>query len=398
MKRLAFLFFLLFPSIAVPQSVRPKTTAAPARPSLDLLVARVDAYWKLLLAGRRLRAAVYVLPSDRNKFGLGTTPQFTNPRLKSLELSKDRTEATVTVTINRFIPSFPSEMDWPVTEHWVFQRGTWYCRHAPQFFPMATASPEQMEMARQQIRDRLHFEKTAFDFGTVKQGKNAVLTLKYTLTGDDSVSVTLKSTSPGSENECYNCSRERGINLMDLKELPPGTHKEFSVEVPTWGYDGPVSEQFFIVAKIKNVDAPFEFSVRGNVYAPVSMIPRLLKFKKGEHEKEVVMRNNSKSDLEVNPAISETRAITIEPLPAVIPPGQQLTLKVKLGDTADSAVPNTVDNVAITFVKSVDDVAGLSFRVYLNSGEENQQKTSNRTADSQIQELIRQNQVRSPKR
>jgi hypothetical protein len=407
MKRVSILVFILFPCMAVPQSIRPRTTAAPVRPSLDLLVSRVDAYWKLLLNKQRFQAASYITLSDRNKFQAGATPPFRNPKLKSIELSANRTEATVTVVVQRIIPELRGEVEWPVTQQWRFEKVNWYCRYEPDLpiLPGARPTPQQLEIARKEIRKRFRFEKTAFDFGTVRQGKNVLLTLKYSLSGADPASLTLKAPSH-SVDSCLNCSRERDINIVNQglhaneQKLLPGTNQELTIEVPTWSYDGPVRERFSLIAKVQDVDVSFEFSVKGNVYAPVSMIPSILRFKKGERKKEVVMRNNSKSDLEVNRAISETRAITFEPLPARIPAGRELRFTVTIGgEMADSAFPNTIDNVAITFVKSVEDMAGLSFKVFVNYQEQEKQETiAVPGVDSRIQDLMKQSPLKPPNR
>jgi hypothetical protein len=402
MRRLSILFLVLFPCAATTQTNRPRAAAAHARPSLDLLVSRVDAYWKLLLANQRLLAASYINSPDRNRFRAGVTPQFREPRLKSLELSTNRTEATVTVIVKRIIPELRGEIEWPVVDQWRFENGNWYCRYDPHL-PMLTgaavkrATPEELAVIKTEIRKRLQFEKTAFDFETVRQGTNVLLTLKYSLSGDDPVLLTLKAPRQ-SVNVCLSCSRERDINIVNQgvhaieQKLSPGANQELTIEVPTWSYVGPVSERFTLIAKTERVEVPFEFSVQGNVYAPVSMIPVMLKFGKGEREKEVVMRNSSKSDVEVNRAISETRAITIEPLPAKIPAGQELKLTVRTAEALDSSLPNTVDNMAITFVKSVDGMAGLSFKVYINYQEEEEQQQTITVpgVDSRIQEQMKQ--------
>jgi hypothetical protein len=400
MKRLVLASLIFLPCMAVAQTVHPRPPAARPRPSLDLLVTRVDEFWKLLLAKKMLQAAAYVRPSDRSKFSSGGISTFKEPRLKSLELSSDRTEATVTVVVKRIVVALRGEIEWPYINRWHFEKGNWYCRYESfnSILPSGNpnrATPEQVEAAKAEIRSRLRFEKTAFDFGRVDLGQKVVLSLKYSLTGGDPVSVTLQSRS--FPDEC--CGIRRSIHMSpEEQKLLPGADQEMTVEVPTRDYDGAVNERFTLVAKVQNLEVPFEFSVQGYVYAPVSMIPRALRFKKGEREKQVVMRNNSHSDLQVKPAISETRQISIEPLPATIPAGQELKLTVRAGEALDSLVVETPDNVAITFVKPVDGMGGLSFRVIVNAQEENEkQKTAAPDADDQIRELIRQNKQRLPK-
>jgi hypothetical protein len=107
--------------------------------------------------------------------------------------------------------------------------------------------------------------------------------------------------------------------------------------------------------------------VKGNVYVPVSITPRTLKFQKEESEKEVRIRNNAKSDLELLPVYTETGQVIVEPLPATVLPGQEIVLKVTLGKESASLRENQDDVLAIPFAKPVDGVNSLSLSVILNA-------------------------------
>jgi hypothetical protein len=335
-------------------------------PSLDLLVSRIDSYWKLLLQKRKLQASQYIVPSDRENFEASDLPPFSNPRLKSIELSADSAEAKTVVTVMRtFLPQ-ATVMEWPVTEQWKFEKGNWYRQISPRRGPMnagesaASEAPdsEQLEKEKRELREMLRFEKTVFDFGTVRVGASVHLNLKYSLSGNEPLVAKFNDFAEG--------FMVRGLN--DQK-LSPG-QQELSIEVPTWNYDGAVSEHVALIAYRHNVEIPFEFTIQGNVYVPVSA-PGHLRFKEGETEKEILVRNNSKSDLELLPSFSELGAIIIEPLPTSIRAGQQAKLKVKIAPAFQTVQRNTIDNMAISFAHPVDGVPSLGISFILNYHEVN---------------------------
>jgi hypothetical protein len=379
-----FYFSLCIGVLAAPQNKPGRRVPTPAKPqrgtarsSLDLLLSRVDRYWDLMLKGNRTQAASFIAASDRTDFAKGPIQQFRQPVVKSFEFSQDPNEVIVTVVVKRTIPPLTVGMDWPVKEHWKFESGTWYRRYDPQFLPllgdMKPLNTAELEIYRQLFRQKLHFEKTEFDLGSVNQGTNVVIHLKYSLTNPEPIPVTLKYTMPTSE--CAECSRERGIGFIGTKEqsLLPGQDQKLTIEVPTWNYDGPVEDHFTLVAKASEIEIPFEFTVRGNVYTPLSVVPRSLQFHKGEREKEILIRNNSKKEISINQYISETRAIKLDPFPIVLQPGEEVKVKVRAGEAIDDALPGTVDRMAITHT-AVDGFVGLSYKIYLNVPEEKEEK------------------------
>jgi hypothetical protein len=399
-KKWILLTFLFLPCVWSQNTIQTSSKTISPKPSLDLLVARVDRYWRLLLDRKRVQAASFILSSDRDRFSSVTTPQFRAPQLKSLELSSDRNEATVTVIVKRIVPPFPAEMNWPVVEKWRFEKGTWYRRYDPQSMPILGSakariwSPADIEAARLEIRKKIHFEKTTFDFGTVNQGKNVVITAEYKLDGTDPLPITLISSVPSSD--CPDCTRERGINLMGAKDpkLLPGKEQELSIEVPTWNYDGSVEEKFTLVAKLENIEVPIGFKVQGRVYTPLTISPKFLSFREGEREKEIIMKNNSQNDLRLEQFLSETHAVTLHPFPVVIPPGEQRTFTVRTQESANTAFAGALERTVITYAP-VDGFSGNSYKVYLNIPEEKPEREAT-PMDKEIQKIIRRNRTTLP--
>jgi hypothetical protein len=344
-----------------PKAAGSTTQTAPARPSLDALAARIDGYWKLLSERKKAKAGEYVIAADRDNFYSSTIPTFTNPQLKSLELSADRKEATATVLVKREMQPFKRMMDWPVVERWRFERGTWY-----RSFPKMTKLPlpetgnpqalsaEEIEPVKAQIRKDLKIEKAVLDFGTVRDAAPLQLNLKCTWSGKDPLLLRFKT------------PLGFGIQGGDELEIKPG-ETDLRIIVPVWQFDGPVRERITITARRQGVDVLYEIEVRGNVYVPVAVSPKILKFSRGENEKQVRIRNNSKSDIELLPISSETGKIIVEPIPARVPAGQEVTLKVKLDKGTESLKTNKIDSLVIPLSKPVDDVNSISIAITMNA-------------------------------
>jgi hypothetical protein len=394
MRRVALAFTILFGLLPAAAAQIHKSISVSGQPSLDLLVTRVDNYWKLLLQRKITQAAQYIAVSDRKNFNLEYAVAFSDPCIKSLELSKDRTEAKIALTIKRIMPPMMN-VEWPVKQKWRFEKGNWYLQFKPEAAPNLfsgnakdSSEPldrEQMESAKSELREMLHFEKSVLDFGTVRQGAGVPLNLKYAFTSDKALPVMVKKSDPD-------------IAIQGLKEecLVPGQERELLVKFPAWKYDGAVNAHIILTVYWKGIGVPFEISVKGNVYVPVSIIPPNLCFSKGEREKEILIRNNSKSDIVLRQAFSETGQVTVEPLPTTIPAGQQLKMKVKVGQALDTAKANTQDNISIPLEQPVDDMTSITFAVVANCIERKQNTQFDPSQSEDVQDLIRRSKVNMP--
>ena len=329
--------------------------------SLDTLVSRVDGYWNALLQKKKGQAAEYVAAEDRDRFYNSNPPSFSNPHLKSLELSADRKEVMVTMVVTRTMPPSGAKVDWPVTDRWRFEKGNWY-RTLPvkSRFPIPGTEREgnpvgeDSEALKNEVRKLLTIENTALDFGTVRENKPLILILKYTLEGKEPLGAIIETPAGF------------GIQGGNEQILNPGEH-ELRINVPTWQLDGAVNERIVMTVRRPGVEVPFEIEVKGNVYVPVSIAPKTLKFQREESEKEVRIRNNSKSDLDLLPVYSETSQVLVQPLPATVLPGQEIVLKVKLGKESALLGANQTDVLTIPFAKPVDNVNALGLSVIMNA-------------------------------
>jgi hypothetical protein len=366
-----------------------KKTMTPAKPSLDLLAARVDSYWKLLLERKKAQASAYVLPEHRDKYLDLTIARFSNPRLKSLEPSADSTEAKGVVTIKRVLPF--GEMDWPVTSNWIFKSSNWYLKLHTDSMPNDETPPPPGKIKREaetfELQKLLRFEQFTLDFGMVPRGEAISLRLKYSLDGEEGILTRIKTSNPN--------IKVQGLNN---RQLLPGKSMELTVVVPTRIYEGVVQESLELVARRGSVDVPYKFVVQGFVYVPVTFNPKILRLNPNNdaREKELLIRNNSRSDLEIRSISSPSGALELEPMPLTIPSGKQMTLKLKQVREVEKA--NTSEKLILKFAQPVEDVAALEIPVVLNSADTRDGLIHDLLADPGIQKQIQENLKRSPKK
>ena len=333
------------------------------KPSLDALVARVSAYWELMAKGKKDQALQYVQPESKDYFLPGQAPSFSEPRITDLELATDPTEVWVTVNIRRVLPGIPRPLDCPVKERWVYQGGRWLVV-IPKLSPPFTAltreqpakpasTPEETEKKRQSVSEALHFENSRIDFGRVRQGERVPVELGYRLVGNEAMAWKLTDAPRGLMR-----SRSGG------KELIPGEGQKIEMGFLTQDYDGEVNATFTVLVEHAGVEVPYEFSIRGYVYTPVSVSPRSLRFLKGESSKEITLTNNSKSELGIVSARAQQSSLDVQPLPQTVAPGAVCRLTVKL--TRKGYETNYRDELALQFESPVDDMQSVILPVILN--------------------------------
>ena len=331
------------------------------RPSLDALVTRASAYWELLAKGQKDRALEYVQPPSREAYLARQTPAFSDPRVIGLELSAAPAEVWVTVKVKRVLPLIPGPVDWPVKEKWAFDGGKWLVVIAklPSTFAPATSSqpripaanPEETDKERQSIGEALHFENSKIDFGTVRQGQEVPIELKYQLTGNKAMAWKVRGGPRG--------LMRRGSGG---KELVSGEGQKIELRLLTQDHDGEISATFAVLAGSAGVEVPYEFTIHGYVYAPVSISPRALRFLKGESAKEVTLRNNSKSALQIIPV--REMGFDVQPLPQTIAPGGECRLTVKLKLKGIQA--NHREDIDLRFAEPVDGMLSIGLPVIVN--------------------------------
>jgi len=366
-----------------------KKTLSQARPSLDLLAARVTDYWKLLLERKKAQASNYVLPEHRDQYLELTVAKFSDPRLKSLEPSEDRTEAKVVVTIKRVLPF--GEMDWPVTATWVFKSNNWYLKLDMNSMPNEKTPPPpgkiKSEADKYELQKRLRFEQSTLDFGMVPRGEAVSLAMKYTLNGEEEIFAKINTSNPAIK-----------VQGLSNRRLLPGKSMELTVVVPTRIYEGVVNESIDLVARLGDAEVPFKFVVQGFVYVPVTFSPKILRLNPNNdaREKELLIRNNSRSTLEIQSFSSPSGALELEPMPLTLPSGRQTTLKMKQVREVEKA--NASEKLILKFAEPVEDVAALEIPVVLNSADTRDGLIHDLLAEPGIQKQIQENLKKAPKR
>jgi hypothetical protein len=380
-------FFLDAPDMVLSETQNvPKQSSAGARsaaptsavrPSLDLLKARVNEYWSLLARDRKSEALQYVEPSRRADFKAWPMPPFSGPRITTLALSPKAEEVYVTVEVKRvFPPPMPATpISWPLTESWVFRNGNWFVQaEKPAEFPFSATpgrpnasalSPAEIAKRQKAIQDALHFETTEFSFGTVRRGDSVALSLGYELTGNEAFVIHFKEWP----DDFY---------LSD-GTLPAGK-AQIKAEFLTKAYAGEVNEKLTAIISSHGTEIPYEFTLHGFVYTPVYATPMTLRFLSGEHAKEILVKNISKSEVVINNYLS-TKEFDVTPLPQTIPPGGTCTLKVTI--VKDRPEKNLIDTLSLSFDKSVEDLGGLDVGIVRNYQEVHQKSQA-----EELQELL----------
>jgi hypothetical protein len=383
------LAILCLGQIALAQA--PSKESAAEKPSLNSLVERVDNYWNLILQRKRLQAAEYVDPSAREKFLEQNVSPFSDPILKSLELSADRTEARVVVTIKRSSPIGSGMANLPVTERWSFKSGNWYLQLDPVAMPFSgdkrqAAMQEQEEAERHKLRGMLRFEPAALDFGSVRQGEPVSLSLGYSLAGSEPLPVRIDKSTPR-------------LKIQGLKAplLLPGKPQSLTINMSTEELDGSVLEHIIMTVRWKTATVDFKIPIQGFVQAPVSIIPRHLRLNSGNEnrEKVIVVRNNTNSTLELQSLSSAAGVIEVEPFPVVIPAGQQLPLKVK--QIREVGTPETPEILNIALARPIDKIYSLTVTVVLDAVEQKDGLKYDPARDPGLQEQIQENLRNAPK-
>ncbi len=162
----------------------------------------------------------------------------------------------------------------------------------------------------------------------------------------------------------------------------------------TDSYDGPLDEKFTLLFSDSEVHVPYEFRLTGRVYTPLSAIPRVVRFAKGEQEKKVEVRNNSAAVVTLASVYSETDHFELGPLPQTLDPGAKCELTVK--SVFKDAAVNHVETILLRLARPVDEMYNLPLPLITNF-QEQKRESPGPLSPKQIQELIQKSQMRPAK-
>jgi hypothetical protein len=369
---------------AAPPAVR-RTAVPKAKPSIDALLLRVEEYWRLLAAGNKSRATNYVEASCRDAFSRWRMPAFSSPRLTRLEPEPSGKEVAVTVVVNRNLPLLGHEVDWPVTDRWVFSRGEWWVVFKDEtrmVFAGASASrttakdeTEALEKSRAALLSRFQFERDEFDLGTIRGGTTPEFSISYTLAGDRPLEAALES---------------KVLDLIGLTDgvLKPGPNQKIQVQLITAGLaEGPIREKFSLFVREDNIVASREFTLHAVVYAPFSASPRVIRLRPGETTIALEIRNNSPVEAVFVSSYAESGMLEAGPLPQSVPAGGHCTLIVRL--TRISTAKNLREQLGIKLGKAVEGLESLIVPALINFVEAPKKQTPTVLSDKELQDLIR---------
>ncbi len=359
-------------------------------PSLDKLVQRVQSYWMLLLQGKKLQAMNLVEETGRPDFVARQVPPFSDPRIVRLEPVIGGREVTVTVEVKRTLPPLTAPVNWPVTERWVFQKGEWFVivpKASPALFSSGKVSQatkpsaEEIETQKKTILERVRFDRTEIDLGTIRKPGSASAPLQYHLAGNEPMDM-----------EFVNAPADLMVRGLESRQLKPGGPHSIELELLTANYEhGKVEQDFAIQVRYRSASVPYRFKLLARVYAPVSAEPSALTFKSGETQKDVSISNNSASEVRIDSAFSESGAFEVTPLPSTVLPGKTITLKVRL---LKALAKNHRERLELHFERAVEETQGLSIPVMAQPPDQ-PAKVGPGLTPAQVEELLRK--VRPPK-
>jgi len=381
--RSTLVFGVLFVSVCVLGS---QLSQAASKPSIDLLLARVNAYWTLLAQGKKQLAVEYVRQDYRKNFFNRLEPAFSKPRITALDLSGKPNEVWVTTTVKRDLTSI-GRVDWPVNEKWVYTGANWHVVIADSTTPFssghpaslpASRSPDDIEHEKAHLREILQFERREVDFGPVREGERAQSALKYRFQGNDILSIRTKNLPPGLSL----------IGTLDDK-LQNGQDQEIKLEwrPEHFDYDGKVQVPFSIFVRNGDLEVPYEFELRGSFYSPLSISPGRLLFAKGESEKELEVRNNSHSEVTVQSIYSAGVKVLIQQIPLVLPAGGSARLKVRVLEPV--AGRNRREVFSLILAAPVEGMTSLVAAMVLNY--EEQEQKDDEAVPQELEEWMRKN-------
>ncbi len=175
------------------------------------------------------------------------------------------------------------------------------------------------------------------------------------------------------------------VRGLDGRKLRPGPGK-IELQLATSNYDGDVNETLRFSTRNRGVQVPYEFTIRGHVYTPISLSPRVLKLRNDEREKELVLRNNTAREVKIIAIASETLGTEAKPLPLTLRPGETGRLNLRLGG-AFSGI-NHGETVTLTLDQPIEGVHYLFVSV-IHNFVETRVKTPDRLTPSDIEELLR---------
>ncbi|HYK88001.1 MAG TPA: hypothetical protein VE398_04495 [Acidobacteriota bacterium] len=321
----------------------------------------MNSYWALLEKGTKRQARYYVSPATRDTFLARQTPEFSKPSVTGLEFSEKPGEVIITVTVKRTLPGVGT-LDWPVKEKWIFRDGDWFVMIAGTSLPYSSRatgkvavplSPEEIERQKKEIMAALRFDRQVIDFGTIRKGKTASSDLKYNLAGSDPMEVHFRD-----------APSDLIVTGLANQRLSPGDNQVLSMQLITENFDGQVRVPFTVLAKRGDVEVPYQFEMDANVYSPISALPAQLLYLRDERQKELIVRNNSQSEVEIKGIYSGSGVFEVTPLPVVLQPGDKAVLRVSLLSIISRR--NYPDMLSLTLARPVEDMQSLIVPVVLN--------------------------------
>jgi hypothetical protein len=347
--KLAIFLCPLMGIAAMPQGTTGAHSASrKAAPDLNLLRARVEAFWKLRQQGRKQEAINYVAPSCRKNFESRQEPRFMSFSLVEMRFAPDPGIVTVIVTAHMQFPQFPSPVDFPVEEQYVFRNGTWYAQIQPavNIFessgkkkPATPASSEMMEKMKKEL-NQVETKPDQIQLGELRQGSVKAFSVDYKNSGTLPALIRIAK-----------APEELSVNTL-LAGVEPGQSGTLSFTLNTARLEGKLSDKIVLLISNREAEISREIPMEAYVKAPLTFTPPRL-ILGPDSRCEVTIKNQTQQEIKIR-RLNSPDFVTMDGSPqTAIAPGATITVVV-LWDKAKIPPTWPGSGIVFEFEKSVD--------------------------------------------
>jgi hypothetical protein len=226
------------------------------------LIARAQAFWAAIVAGRRLEGLAFVLPEKKDVFLSGSPMPIIRAQVLGLDLTDDPERALVRTSIETLTRDLiGGRTGWAITDPWVWRGDNWYLdlREAPDIFPRRSSADEiDITETQKKIDQNFQFLRNPVDLGRLIDGQQLRFDIPIKYSGDVPVSA---------EPEIANSLAD--LEASSVNNITSRTD-HIVLLVNTEGWEGPFNLPLPI--KIRNGAATIKRTlvIQGTVYAPIT--------------------------------------------------------------------------------------------------------------------------------
>lgn len=333
-RTLSFLFVLL---LFVDNPLRSQAPTAPR--DLPKLISRAQEFWTAIASGRRLTALEYVR-AQKKEFLLnsGGTP-FVQPRIVGVDFASDTRHAFVRTAVKLVSKDAPSgQLEWVVTDSWVWENNNWFLDLQD---PQTGANPfrydlgfknpaAQLDQLRSEAESRFRILESSIDVGTLTQGDQRRIAIRMAYSGDVPIRI-----DPALR------TNELALEAGSTQSITANSN-EFGLLLNTSAMDGPFLLVFPMKISYKGVAIDRIVSIRGNVFAPLTVTQTPSSFSNlPAQELRLTVRNNTTESISIVSASTDA-VFEVVRLPKEIQGGREDSVLLRLRPDAKAEMGQRV--------------------------------------------------------